>query len=106
TSSCAELALDLRRQRLTCLHNVPQNAVDDVLVKDSKVPIREEIALQRFQFEAKFVWGVLNGDGAEIRKTGFGTDRCEFRQRNGNRVTGKLVGPAFDRGQFGVDSGL
>src|SRR5207245_5546372 len=49
---------------------------------------------------------VANRDRAEIRQAGLRTDRREFGRGDRDFVTGKLIRPAFDTGQFNIDAGF
>ncbi len=55
-------------------HNVLQHLIDDVLLKNSKIAIRQQILLQRLQFEAELIRNIANAQLAEIRQAGLWTN--------------------------------
>ena len=55
-------------------HHVFEYAVDDVLLKDAQVAVLEEVFLQRLQFQAALVGHVADGQDAEVREAGLGTN--------------------------------
>lgn len=80
----------------TGFHEVLQDPVDGVFVKDAEVPIGVNVEFQRFEFDARFEGHVMNGNGAEVRESGFGTDRGVFRNLDRDLIPGKLIGPGFN----------
>jgi len=91
---------------LACLDDIPKYPIHRILVKNAEIPVSQQVSLQRFQFEAKFIRTVANRDRAEIRQAGLRTDRREFWRGDRDFVTGKLIRPAFDTGQFNIDAGF
>jgi len=91
---------------LACLDDIPKYPIHRILVKNAEIPVSQEVSLQRFQLEAKFIRTVANRDRAEIRQAGLRTDRSEFGRGDRDFVTGKLIRPAFDTGQFNIDAGF
>ena len=85
--------------------DVVENLVDGVFVEDAEVAIGEEIHFQGFELDAIFFGHVLNGDGAEVGEAGLGADGGVFWKPRGDDVAGELIGPGFQRGQFGFDAG-
>jgi len=85
--------------------DVAQNSVDGVFIEDAQAAVGEEIHFQGFQLDAVFLRHVLDGDGAEVGETGLGADGGVLGKARSNNVAGKLIGPGFERGQFGVDAG-
>src|SRR6266850_7558707 len=85
--------------------NVAEDFVDGVFVEDAEAAIGEEIHFEGFELDAIFFGHVLNGDGAEVGEAGFGADGGVFREARGDDVARELVGPGFERGQFGLDAG-
>src|SRR6267378_3154302 len=73
--------------------DVAEDFVDGVFVEDAEAAIGEEIHFEGFELDAIFFGHVLNGDGAEVGEAG------------GDDVAGELIGPGFERGQFGLDAG-
>jgi len=91
---------------LACLDDIPKYPIHRILVKNAEIPVSQEVSLQRFQLEAKFIRTVANRDRAEIRQAGLRTDRSEFGRGDRDFVTGKLIRPAFDTGQFCIYTGF
>src|SRR5260370_17752102 len=85
--------------------DVAENFIDGVFVEDAQAAIGEEIHFQGFQLDAVLFRHVLDGDGAEIRKTGLGADGGVFGKTSGDDVAGKLIGPGLQRRQFCLDAG-
>src|SRR6266850_7553525 len=85
--------------------DVAEDFVDGVFVEDAKAAIGEEIHFEGFELDAIFFGHVLNGDGAEVGEAGLGADRGVFGEARGDDVARELVGPGFERGQFGLDAG-
>ena len=83
----------------TGFHEVLEDPVDGVFVKDAEVTIGVNVEFQRFEFDAGFEGHVVNGNGAEVRELGFGTNSGVFRDFNRDFIPGKLIGPGFDCGQ-------
>jgi hypothetical protein len=82
-----------------------KDSVDGVFVEDAEVAIGEEIHFQGLELDAGFLGHVLDGDGAEVGEAGFGADGRVFWKARGDDVAGELIGPGFERGQFGMDAG-
>src|SRR5712692_2788314 len=74
----SEFAANNAPDRLGGFHDVAQDAVDSVFVKDSEAAIRQQIHFQGLQLEAEFLRLILNRDGAVVRKPGLGADRSVF----------------------------
>ena len=85
-------------------HNVAQNPIHGILVENADIPVRLEIHLQGFQFQTQLVGNVFDGDGSEIRQPGFRADRGVFGHFDRDFVVGKLILPAFDVGESGIDA--
>src|SRR6267378_3853172 len=85
--------------------DVVENFVDGVFVEDAEVAISKEIHLEGFELDAIFFGHVLDGDGAEVGEAGLGAYGGVFREARGDDIAGELVGPGFERGQFGIDAG-
>src|SRR5882762_1273665 len=101
-----KVPLHLRPHRLRPARHVFQHPVDDVLLEDAEVAVALQVLLHGLQFEAQFLGHVADRDHAKVGQPGLGTDRGEFRIIDDNLVAGKLVGPGFDLGKFGVETGL
>jgi hypothetical protein len=61
------------------VHQIIQNAIGDMLIKDAHIPVLKQVKFQGFQLNDFFVRGVFYGDGAKVRKARHGADRCELR---------------------------
>ena len=85
--------------------DVVEDFVNGVFVEDAEVAIGEEIHFEGFELDTIFFGQVLDGDGAEVGEAGLGADGGVFGEARGDDVAGKLVGPGFERGQFGFDAG-
>src|SRR6266481_7558864 len=85
--------------------DVAEDFVDGVFVEDAEIAIGEEIHFERFELDAIFFGHVLDGDGAEVREAGLGAHGGVFGEARGDDVAGELIGPGFERGQFGLDAG-
>ena len=59
-------------------HEVLEHAIDEVLVPDAHIAVREEIVLERAQLEALFAGHIGDGDPREIRQAGERAHRREF----------------------------
>lgn len=66
-----------RFARRACFHKIVQNAIRDRFVKRALIPIRSEIKLERFAFDAKAVRDVIDVDPGEI---GLAGDRANRRE--------------------------
>ena len=95
-----------RPHRVRRLHHVFQNLVDDVLLKNSQIAIAEQVLLERFKLQAAFPGHVADGEHAEIRQAGLGTNRCQFRIIDCDLVAGKLIFPRLDGRKLVIQSGL
>ena len=89
---------------LAGLHDVVQNAIDGIFVKDTQVAVGIHIHLERFQFEAFFIWHVMNGNGSEIRQGGLGADGGIFRNLDRDLIAFVLIGERLDIRQRRSDS--
>src|SRR6202007_2657417 len=83
---------------------IAEHPVHGVLVKNSKISVREQIHLQSLQLQAHFAWFVSDRDLAIVRKSGLRAHGRIFRELDGNLVTGEMVGPRFQLGQARGDS--
>jgi len=86
------------------IDDVAQYPIDGILIKNAKIAIGREVALQRFQLEAKFVGAVTDGDRSKIRQACLGTNGSEFGHGDGDVVPGKLIWPALNAGEFCIDA--
>src|SRR2546427_6592917 len=101
----SEFAANNAPDRLGGFHDIAQDAVDSVFVKDSEAAIRQQIHLQGLQLEAEFLRLILNRDGAVVRKPGLGAHRSVFGKTRGDGIAGELVGPSLEARQPGVHPG-
>src|SRR5713226_7683865 len=85
--------------------DVAQDFIDGIFVEDAEAAVGEKIHFQGLQLDAVLFRHVLDGDGAEIRKTGFGADGGVFGKERSDDVAGKLIGPGLQRRQFCLDAG-
>src|SRR2546426_6974632 len=100
----SEFAANNTPNRLGGFHDIAQDAVDGVFIKDSEAAIRQQIHFQGLQLEAEFLRPILNRDGTVVRKPGLGADRSVFGKARGDGIAGELVGPGLQARQPGVDS--
>ena len=61
------------------LHEVLQDSIDDMFVKDPNRSKRIDIKLERLQLDAKRVWNIVDLDRREVGKIGERTDRRKLR---------------------------
>src|SRR5205085_1912324 len=80
------------------------HAVDDVLLEDPDVAVRQEIHLVRLQLEAQLVRDIAEHNLAEIRKPCFRADACELRHHDLDLVIGILIRPRLDFRERRVDT--
>src|SRR5258708_2805259 len=85
--------------------DVAQHSGDGGFVEDAQGAVGEGIHFQGLPVDGIFLRRVLDGDGAEVGQPGLGADGGVLGKARGNNVAGKLIGPGFERGQFGVDAG-
>src|SRR5262249_1841396 len=78
SASGAEITGHPGANRVAGLHDVTQDAIDRIFVKDSQIAIRLKVHLQRLQFQAHSIRRVFDGDDPEVRQTGFRTHRRVF----------------------------
>src|SRR5262249_10015268 len=91
--------------RVGRLNYVPQDAIDDVLLKNSQVAVRQQVHLIGLQLQARPVRHIPQGDFAEVRKACLGTDGGELRHDDLNLIIGVLIGPGLYFRKFGIDPG-
>jgi len=103
-SSDIELPGDDNPNRFGGLDEILENSVDGVFIKNPKVPVSEDIYLQRFQFHTPLVRHILDGDRTEIGKPCSGTDRGEFRDRNRDFIVLKLILETLNLRKRGINS--
>ena len=60
------------------LHEIVKNTIGYRFVKGALIPIRSQIKLQRFAFDTKTVWHVIDIDPGEIRLTRDWANRSEI----------------------------
>src|SRR6266849_7820750 len=101
----SEFAANNAPDRLGGFHDIAQDAVDSVFVKDSEAAIPQQIHFQGLQLEAEFLRLILNGDGAVVRKPGLGADRSVFGKARGDGIAGELVGPGLEARQPRMNPG-
>jgi len=101
-----EVSGNLGVERLAGGDDISKNAVDGVLVEDAQVSVFLDVHFQGLQFQALPIRAILNRDCSEVRQSGLGANGGVFRIDDSDVVTGKLVRPAFNRGQNGVDAGF
>lgn len=99
-----KLSVDLGPDWLGPLHDVFENLIDDVFLKDAEIAVGLKIFLQRFQLEAALVGHVSNFEHSEVGQPGFWTNRGELGIVDHDFVSGKLVGPGFDLGKLRVET--
>src|SRR6185503_686483 len=94
-----EVAVDFNRERIAGVHEVFENHVDDVLVKDLHVAKRIDIELQTLQFDAALVGNIFQPNGREIRKVRERTDTGEFRNLKVDLdfLAGEFIGKRVER---------
>src|ERR1700722_16119719 len=61
----SKFARDSGTHRPAGFHDIAQEAVDHVLLKDAEIAISQGVHLERLELEAKLVGDVVNRDGAE-----------------------------------------
>src|SRR5260370_1443942 len=101
----SEFAANNAPNRLGGFHDIAQDAVDGVFVKDSEAAIPQQVHFQGLQLEAEFLRLILNRDGAVVRKPGLRADRGVFGKARGDGIAGELVGPSLEARQPGVNPG-
>jgi hypothetical protein len=107
SASCCEGAGHFYPDGSTGSGDIVENSVHRVFVKDPDVPVGVDIHFERLEFEARFVRHVVDGNGAEIRQSCFGTDGGVFWNFDRNLVTLIiLVGKGLDIGEWSGDSAL
>jgi len=94
-----KVAFDLHTQRIAGAHEVLENYVDDMLVKDLHVSKGIDVKLETLQLDATFVGNILEADRGEIRKVGEGADGRELSdfEIDFYLPAGKLVSESFER---------
>src|SRR4051794_27358036 len=102
----AEFSADYGPDGLAGFHDVFEDLVDDVLLKDAEVAVAEEVFLKGFELETASARHVTDCEVAEVGKACFGADGGEFGVVDDDLVAGKLVLPGFDFRKFEVESGL
>ena len=73
-----EVALNPELERVTSSHEVFEYAVDDVLVKYSRIAIGINVELQRFELDTSLVGDIPQIQSSEIRKIRKWANRGEF----------------------------
>src|SRR5579872_562765 len=87
------------------LRHVLENLIDDVFLKDAEVAVELQIFLQGLQFEAVLVRHVSNFEHSEVGQPSFWTNRGELGIVDDDFISGKLVRPGLDLGEFSVEAG-
>ena len=106
SATSSKLPRDRRMYGAAGFHDVAQNTVDRVFIKDAKVSVCVEIHFQRLQFQALFAGFVSQGDGAEVRKAGLWADGGIFWNFDRDVVAPVLVRKCFDVRQWGGNAAL
>ena len=70
TASRVELSCHLCGHRLAELHDVSKNSIHRVFIKDSQIPVRQRVHLERLQFQAMLVRHVAQRESSLIRQSG------------------------------------
>src|SRR5215813_8774941 len=83
-----------------------QNLVDNVLLKNPKVAVVQQILFERLQFQAELGRHIANFQRAKIGQPGFRTNRSKLRNINQDLVGGKLVGPGINFREAVVQPGF
>ena len=104
SSSRTELSPHLGPHRLGPLHDVFENLIHHIFLKDSQVAIALQIFLQRLQFEAMLVGHVADVQYAKIGQPGLRTHRSELGIVHHDLVSRKLIRPSLDLGKLRVES--
>lgn len=92
--------------RIASLHDVCQDLVHDVLLKDAEVAVTEEILFERFQFQTAIARHVADGQNPKVGQAGLGANRGQLRIVDLNFVSGKLILPGPDGRKSKVQPGL
>lgn len=74
------------------LHEIVEDLVGGRFIENALVSIRQQVILQRLQFDAAFVRRVLNDDLAEVGQARFGAHRSELGAANVNFVVALRAG--------------
>jgi hypothetical protein len=89
-------------------HQIIEDGVDGVLVKNPSIAKAEEIIFQAFEFDHMLIRHVMDHDCGEVWLAGFGANSRKFRARVFDFViaVGELVGECFEfehRGEPSLD---
>src|ERR1035438_2077861 len=103
-SARREIANHRGTHRFGRRHHITQHAVDHVLLKNSQIPVLQQVHLVRLQLQAKLVGNVAQHQPAEIRQPRLRADAAELRLYDLDFVVAELVGPRLDLGQRGIQS--
>lgn len=101
-----EISTHMRPDRIAGFHNIFQDAIRDVLLKDPKIAVAEEIFFVRLQFQAAFARHVPKCDHTEVWQTRLWADGGEFRVVNYNFIDRKLILPRLDGRKGEIEAGL
>ena len=79
-------------------HQIVEDGVDGVLVKNAPVAKAEEVIFQAFEFDHVLIRHVMDHDCGEVWLTGFGANSRKFRAGVFDFViaVGELVGECFE----------
>ena len=80
-------------------HDVAQNAVHRVLIKNPQIPVRQQIKFQRLQFQALPARFVFNRNGPIVRHPRLRANRSVLGKPGRDRITRKLVRPGIQLGK-------
>src|SRR5205814_644138 len=88
-----EIAFDLSPHRFRPAHNVFENSVDDIFLKNSEIAVGLQVFFVGLQLEAALAGHVAESNDAKIRQPGFWTHGSEFGIVDDDLVSGELVRP-------------
>src|SRR5208337_832783 len=105
-SARAEFAFHHGPHRVTGLHDVFEDLVDDVFLEDTQIAVAEQVLFERFQLQTALFGHVANSEHAKVGQTGFGADGSELGIVDLNLVAGRLVLPGLDGRKVEVEAGF
>lgn len=96
TAPGVPLGSDGHPSRFAGFYQVVENPVGYVLVEDSGIAEFKEVVFEGLQLDTASVGHVADGDRAEVRQAGLGTDRGEFGVDNLDGVVPAGIGVVED----------
>ena len=85
TAASLPVCCDPHPKWIACRNQIVEDLICYSFIEDAALTIVEIVILQGFEFDARFVWDVLNSDRSKVGKARLGAYRGELRVNMCNR---------------------